>query len=203
MRRFQSHYALKRNILIALSIFIFVLMYLFSNAAFSLRTLSTVFVLALFYVADKVFDIRFEQRHYAFFLLLVVTGFLLSPLYFVYPQWDKIQHLIGPFLLSSLVFYMVRKLMLENKWKLGYTFFTVLSILVIFEIGEYLLDYLFGLRLQGVYLRDLSGFEKFNILVAPLDDTMQDLCFGILGTSLYCIYKGWQFRKQKQNHKGL
>lgn len=197
MVQFHKHYVLKRNLLIALSVVLFVFMYFLENSTFWLRTLSTIAVLSLFYILDKFFDAQFKQKHYVMFILLVLTGFLFSPLYFIFPQWDKLQHFFGPILMASIIFYMINKITMQHKWKLAYTFFTVIAILAIFEIGEYLLDYLFGLRLQGVYLRDFAGIDKFNLLVNPLDDTMQDLCFGILGTSIYCIFKSWNFRKNK------
>src|SRR5205085_1505098 len=98
--------------------------------------------------------------------------------YFIHPQYDKIQHFIFPMLFFSMIFYMVNKLNLALKWKLAFTFMTVITFLCLFEIGEYLLDSFFNLKLQGVYLRDLKGLTKFNLLQNPLDDTMADLSFG-------------------------
>ncbi len=65
-----------------------------------------------------------------------------------------------------------------------------------FELGEYALDYFFDLKLQGVYLRDLQGLEKFNLIVDRIDDTMIDLFLGILGSSLYALVFGIAKRKE-------
>ncbi|RZD30737.1 hypothetical protein CXT76_01780, partial [Candidatus Parvarchaeota archaeon] len=93
-------------------------------------------------------------------------------MYFLYPQYDKFQHLIQPILFSSIIFFMISKLKLELKWKLTFTFFIMVGLLSIFELGEYILDYFFNLKLQGVFLRNLQGLEKYNILMDRNDDTM-------------------------------
>ena len=61
-------------------------------------------------------------------------------------------------------------------------------ILTSFEIWEYLLDKLFDFKLQGVYLRDFKGFEKFNLLQSPIDDTIMDLSFGLFGLIIYMLF---------------
>jgi len=92
---------------------------------------------------------------------------------------------------------MVNRLQLALKWKITFSVMSVIALLGMFEIGEYILDLLFNLKLQGVYLRDLSGLEKFHLLQNPLDDTMVDLAFGILGSSLYGFYAWLKYSKYK------
>lgn len=196
----EFNYKFKRFILIAFSVILFLVLYLFETASTWLRVLSTVGVLFLFYFMDHFFDINFRKRHYFFFFLIVVTGFLLSPLYFIYPQYDKIQHFFQPMLVCSLVFFMVSKLHLELKWKIVFTFFVVVAILGIFEIGEYTLDSFFNLKLQGVYLRDSEGLEKFNLLMNPLNDTMVDLVYGVLGSGIYCIVLAYSWRRKLRHN---
>lgn len=74
------------------------------------------------------------------------------------------------------------------KWKLTFTVLSVVAFLGIFEILEYILDSFFNWKLQGVYIRDITGLDKFNLLLNPLTDTIIDLSFGILGSSLYAFY---------------
>lgn len=85
---------------------------------------------------------------------------------------------------------MITKLNIPLKWKLVFTFFVGFGIVGLMEIGEYGLDYLFDLKLQGVYLRDLKGFEKFNIIQNPIDDTMIDMALGVIGSLVYVSYIG-------------
>jgi hypothetical protein len=91
---------------------------------------------------------------------------------------------------------MISKLKLELKWKLTFTFFIMVGLLSIFELGEYILDYFFNLKLQGVFLRNLQGLEKYNILMDRNDDTMADLGLGIISSLIYVII-GLIFRKKE------
>ena len=184
----RAMYRYKRIIIASLTILLLLTFYLFKDSTTPLKIITFVGLLIAFYLGDHLFDIRFSIKHYTFIIIIGIGGILLSHLYFVHPNYDKVQHLIFPMLLSSMVFHMANKLKLEFKWKLFFTFATVGMILGSFEIGEYLLDRLFDLKLQGVYLRDLHGFEKFNILQSPIDDTITDLSFGIFGSGIYAIY---------------
>jgi hypothetical protein len=199
-KHIRMNYRHKRLFLIAFSLFLLLTLYLFENASTTLRIVSTIASLFLFYSFDHLFDIRFQKKHYFFMFLIIVSGFLFSPLYFVYPNYDKVQHFIQPLLISSLLFFMISKLHLELKWKLFFVFFIVVGLLGIFEIGEYLLDYLFDFKLQGVFLRDAYGLEKLNLLMDPLTDTMVDLSYGILGSAIYCVCIAIYFRKKLGQH---
>jgi hypothetical protein len=181
-------YKFKRRTIISLSIILLIMIYLFKNASFLLRATTTIGFLILFYLVDHFFDVRFEAKHYSFILIISIFSLLLSPLYYVYPNYDKIQHFIQPMLVYSIFFFMVSKLKLELKWKLIFAFFITLSVLGFFEISEYILDYLFDLKLQGVYIRDLQGLDKFNLLVDRIDDTMIDLSLGFLGSTIALIF---------------
>ena len=181
-------YRVKRRVVVTLALMILAMIYFFKDASFWYRSVSAAAFIVFFYVVDHVFDIRFKHHHYAFIVIISVASLLLSPLYFAYPQYDKVQHFFQPIFISSIVFYMVSRLRLELKWKLIFTFFIVIGILGLFEMGEYALDLVFDWKLQGVYLRDLSGLEKFNLLVEPIDDTMIDLFFGVGGTCVYGLF---------------
>ncbi len=162
------------------------MVYFFKNASFVLRAISSIAFLLFFYAIDHWFDIRFKVYHYLFIILIIITSLILSPFYFIYPQYDKIQHFFQPILIAAIVYYMIARLPIENKWKITLTFFTTIAILGLFEIGEYMLDFFFDLKLQGVYLRDWQGLEKLNLIVEPIDDTMIDIFLGMLGTAVYC-----------------
>jgi hypothetical protein len=168
--------------------------YLFIDSTFLVRSIATVVFLAIFYIGDRLYEIHFQNRHYIFFIIMVCMGVLASPLYFIYPQYDKIQHFILPILMSSMAFWMVNKLPLEKKWKIWYTFYIVVALIGMFEIVEYVIDRIFDFKLQGVYLRDISGLSKLHTIQEPLDDTMMDMFLGVMGSTIYGIY-----RKLKKN----
>lgn len=186
-KKFHLDYPAKRLFLILFSVILLLAFYFFQDASTLLRVISTIAALFLFYLGDHLFDVKFKKRHYAYMFIIIISGFLASPLYFIYPNYDKIQHFFQPMLLCSLIFYMISKLHLELKWKLTFTFFIVVALLGMFELGEYGLDYLFDFKLQGVFLRDAQGLDKLEILMDPLTDTIVDLAYGILGSTIYCV----------------
>ncbi len=112
---------------------------------------------------------------------------MLSPLYYLYPNYDKILHLILPILFASIVYHMTKRLKLKPKWRLVFVFFVVMGVIGLHEIGEYLLDKIFDWRLQGVFIRNIHGLEKYELLMDPLDDTMIDMSLGVLGAGIYIV----------------
>lgn len=188
-------YEHKRRTILVLGILLAIIIYLLKDSSFILRGLSLIAVISFFYILDHLFDLKFEVKHYAIVIIISTIAFMLSHLYFIYPQYDKIQHLIMPIFISAIFFFMINKLRLELKWKLLFTFLTTVAFLGIFEIIEYGLDQLFQFKLQGVYLRNLQGVEKFNLLQEPLDDTIMDISLGIIGSGLYSLVrtiKNWK-----------
>ena len=121
-----------------------------------MRVFGFIFSLIIFYVIDHMFEIEFKLRHYVYMMIILVFGILLSPFYFLSENYDKILHLIMPIFGCLLIFYIIDKKNLEMQWKLFITFIFILSFLTMHEIGEYLLDFIWDLKLQGVYLRDIS-----------------------------------------------
>ncbi len=191
-------YRHKRSIVGIISTIIAIAIYFSKDSSSVLLRYSTFIGLIVgFYIFDHLFDIRFKPKHYFFILIIGVASLMFSPLYFVYPQYDKIQHFFMPILLCSIIFFMINKLHIDLKWKITFTISSIIALLGIFEIGEYVLDLLFNLKLQGVYLRDLQGLEKFHLLLNPLDDTMVDLSFGILGSSIYAFYAWIKYSRSK------
>ena len=132
-------------------------------------------------------------------IIIAVSSFLLSPLYYVYPQYDKIQHLLQPIMLSSIIFHMIWRLDLKLKWKIVFVFFVVVGILGIFEIGEFLLDFFFDMKLQGVFLRDIQGLEKYNLLLDRNDDTMIDLSLGTIGSGIYSFVMYFYLKRKNRD----
>jgi len=200
-KNYIGTFKIKRISVIILSVIILLMMYLFQNSSFTLRALTSIALIYCFYLIDHLFYIKFRMHHYLFVIIIVSTGLLLSPLYYIYPNYDKFQHFILPMLVYSIVFFMVKKQTIKLKWKLVFTFFIVVAILGLFEIGEYSLDYLFDLKTQGVYIRELGGLEKLNLIIDPLTDTMTDLIFGTLGSIFYSGITWVFYRKRIKEEK--
>ncbi len=187
---FHISYKMKRRIIIGISFFVLLLLYIFKNTSFLVRGFSTVGLLVVFYLTDHLLRLEFKKKHYLFIVIIAFSSFLLSPFYFVYPNYDKIQHFVQPMMFASIFFHAVSRLKLDYKWRFVFVFFIITSLIGIFEIGEYYLDYFFDLKLQGVFLRNLQGLEKYDILQDRIDDTMIDMSFGVLGTLFYAATVG-------------
>jgi len=167
-----------------------------------LRIITTLAGIVSFYVFDHYFDINFQIKHYIYILALTFFGVLLSPLYYLSLNYDKILHLAMPIVVSGIFFFIIDKQKISFKWKLLVTFGFTLSSLVIFEIVEFVLDTLWDFKFQGVYVRDLTGLEKFNIVMDRNDDTMIDLILGFCGTLVFIFWKTLEnLRKFKREEK--
>jgi len=134
------------------------------------------------------FNFDFKLSHYVNIILILTLSWLFAPLYYLSSIYDKILHLTMPILGSILIFYVVDKQKLSFQWKLFITFMFIISTLAFFEIGEYLMDQLFDFSFQGVYLR-VSSFEKLNLTMSKIDDTMLDLIIGIISSLLFVSWK--------------
>ncbi len=168
---------------------VLVILYALKNTNYFVRISGFLLSVLLFYLVDFFFKLEFKPHHYLIFLLVATTGILFSPLYFISTSYDKILHFLSPLFISILVFFLVNKLKCKFSVKLLLTFTIIISILSLFEIGEYLLDQLVDWKLQGVYLRDITGLTKFNIIMDKNDDTMIDLIFGTFGTLFFVLTK--------------
>lgn len=170
-----------------------------------IRVLSVIFGLFVFYFFDHAFYIHFHFRHYIYAVIVLVFGMLLSPLYYYYESYDKILHLIMPIFGSIAIFYVVDKSKLAFKYKLLITLTSVVFFLTILEIGEYLFEVFWGLKLQGVYVRDITGLEKYKLVLGKNEDTMIDLIIGLTGTLIFVMGKSicYFFNKRYYRSKNL
>src|SRR3989344_5404211 len=193
-----SRYRLKRRVVITLSVIILAILYTFLEKSAIIGSLSAIVLLVIFYLTDHLFNLDFKKRHYLFIIIISISTFLLSSLYYVHPQYDKIQHFVQPLMFSSIVFHMVNKLKLERKWKLTFTFFVIVAAAGIHELAEFGLDYFFDWKLQGVFARDLTGIEKYELLLDRNDDTMIDLLLGVLGSGVHVLYLAIFYNKFKR-----
>lgn len=196
---FKSHRA--RIVYIIIGIIIFGLLYALKNTGYSLRLATFLFSILLFYTIDLWLELEFKIRHYFIFSIVAVTGIIFSPLYYISPNYDKLLHLVDPIFLSALVFFLLDSVKIKYSTKIMLTFAVMVASLSIFEMSEYLLDQAFDLKLQGVYLRDLSGVAKLNIILDKNDDTMLDMILGTVGALTFVLIRTVIFYKKKWNRR--
>ncbi len=197
--KFRMKYKTKRRIILGISIFLFISLYFFKNTSTLLRILATLTGLISFYIFDHYYDANFELKHYSYILAFCFFGIFLSPFYFLSENYDKFLHLVIPILISSIIFFIVNKQNLNLRWKIVTTLMFTIGVLTIFEIMEYALDTLWNFQLQGVYIRDITGLEKFNIIIDKNDDTMIDLILGIFGSLIFSfskIIENWKNKRK-------
>ncbi len=147
----------------------------------------TIAFILSFYVIDEILNLKFRKVHYIFILIIGIGSLFLSPLFFLIPNYDKPQHFFFPILLASMIFYLASKTKLNIRWRLAMVFFIVIGTIGLFEVGEYLGDLLFDLKLQGVFLKASFTSDDFIIIQSRIDDTMIDLLLGMAGTVSYII----------------
>ena len=102
-----------------------------------------------------------------------------------------------PVIGSIIVFFIINKSKIEFKWKLLITLTSMVFILTILEIGEYLFDIFWDFKLQGVYLRDIAGLEKYDLVLGENDDTMVDLILGTVSSLFFILGKTVVFYYKK------
>jgi len=199
MRKIKLH--TKRVIYIALGILAFSILYALKNTSYFVRIFGFILSVFVFFAADKFFSFGFKKHHYFIFILISTGGILFSPLYFIYPHYDKILHLIIPILFCILIFFLVDKLDTRLSVKLAITFAIMATMASMHEVGEYLLDQVFDWKLQGVYLRDYSGIAKLKIIQDKNDDTMIDMLLSTCGSLIFISYKTIEFHYKKLKGK--
>jgi len=195
---FHLKYHVKRRVLVTVSVIVMAFLYVFRDTSYLSRSVSVVGLFFVFYLVDHLFNFHFKVSHYLFIFFIGATGFLLSPLYFVSPNYDKVLHLIHPIMFASIFYHMVTRLKLEKKWRLIVVFALVVAGIGLFEIWEHNLDNFFDLKLQGVYVRDSAGENRLSILQTGLDDTMVDMSLGVLGAAIYIIYADILWKKGRR-----
>lgn len=184
----------------------------FLLALYIARSLSTVVLflisalsLFLFNYIDRAYKYHFPRKYYLYVFTIFGLGPLIGAgeapfgLYYRSISYDKFLHFFLPLMLCIIIFYMLNKnFNINTKWKLLMVSFIVFGILGVFEIGEYISDKYFDTIFQGVYSNIIKS--KMNVIQTPIDDTMQDLIAGVLGSLVFVIYKGFMDPNRSKIH---
>ena len=184
------------------------ILYYFKDSDHLIGILAFVFSLLFFYIGDKALNLEFKVYHYFIILFMAGSGLLLSPLYVIYPSYDKLLHFINPFLGCFLIFYVVDKFEISKdiKIKLFLTFTIMMTLITFTEIVEFALDWFFDLKLQGVFRGNLEGLlkqieeGKFTMIQDPNTDTMIDIILGTIGSILFILTKKVPYFNKSLNH---
>lgn len=207
MKKKEVNYKARRNWMVFLSVVFIGLFFLVSNnsSGISLElkgnfpvawSLGILFFMIGFYAIDHLFNIKFEFYHYLIFIAITLLSLMLSPVYFLWAHYDKLLHLLQPFLLSFIIFHLVSHIKVDKRLQILFTFFITISIAGVFaEIAEYLLDILLDARLQGVYTFNFET-QLLELRQSRIDDTMVDMMLGLVGSTVYAI--GFLFLTMKQ-----
>lgn len=100
--------------------------------------------------------------------------------YYVGPLlYDKLLHFCLGILLSAIVYNYYRNI---SELKKDSVFITVIGLLAIWEIGEFILDTFFGFQSQGIIRNSV-------FIQSKIDDTMYDLILGAIGSLGYLFFK--------------
>lgn len=182
-------YKKKRILIIGISLFLLLVLYLFKNLSNNVRVFGFILGIVIFYFIDHFFEVKYDFRHYIYIIVILGTGILLADFYFLYSIYDKTLHFLLPILGCLLFFYIIDKKDLNFQWKIFITFLFVMTFLTFHEIGEYLLDVLWDWTLQGVQVKDISGANKLNPVMSRIDDTMIDLILGFFGVMIFMIIR--------------
>lgn len=180
----------KKYIYIAISLLLLAVLYALKNTSYFARASSFIASFVAFFIIDALFNLRFRNRHYLIFIFIATTGILFSPLYWIYPSYDKVLHFISPLLICILVYYLVYKIQEINfSTKLFLTVSIVVSLIAFWEVFEFFLDKAYNLNMQGVWIRDVTGMEKISMIMDRNDDTMVDMILGIAGSVVFASGK--------------
>lgn len=128
----------------------------------------------------KVVDKMGINKNYKILISILLFFHLFGALYLfdAFRYYDKIMHLVVGISITLMIYTHLKRFNLE--YPRTTTFFIVLGMLFLWEIFEYTADAFFNLRTMGV--QDIQG----TVIASTIDDTMQDMIMGALG-SIFCL----------------
>lgn len=178
---------MKKSIKIINNILIFSLIIIGLVISFLDYNLKFLFLVVLptlifYWFLSSQIDSRKINDNYKFLISIALWLNILGEIYFYYhfQYYDKILHFIVPIMITFITYEYFKK----NKFlKKELVFFSVLGMLVLFELYEYILAYLFNYPFIGVIVHGTFRLQ-------PLDDTMLDLVSGILGILIAIFIRG-------------
>ena len=196
----------KRGILtIEIIILFIILQFLFSNLRpflvenpVTVGWINVIFafnLIVFFYLVDWIFDVRFKNIHYALIAFIALGGFIFGPLCYAWEYYDKFLHIVSPVMAVAIIFYIIRNLKINLRWKLAFSYFTVAGILGMFEVEEFLLDKFFNSHLQGVFI--VKTVTVLKTMMDPLTDTHMDLMLGFSSALVYCLIVYFYHRSKR------
>lgn len=125
-----------------------------------------------------------------------IFGELFFSLFHTSAVYDKILHITLPFF-ACLFFYQAFSSKIENKKILIlFSVTLLLSFEVVWEIIEYTSDTYLGTLTSGVYQQISNSTIKKEVL-SPLQDTILDMTFSLIGASTFAIIALFRVKNKK------
>lgn len=127
-----------------------------------------------------------------FIILMHLFGEVYFELFYVFPNYDKILHLINPILLSILIYSILKSKGKDNYRRILATILILLILTILWELLEFALDQIFGSYMQGVHLKTGKGiFSSQDGNIKVMNRTTDTILDSII--SLFGIFISWIF----------
>jgi len=84
------------------------------------------------------------------------------------------------------MYYLISKIQgITLPVRLFLTISIVVALISFWELFEFFLDKFYDLKMQGVWVRDVTGMGKINMVMDRNDDTMIDMLMGAIGSVVF------------------
>ncbi|MCR4327510.1 MAG: hypothetical protein NUV46_02935 [Nanoarchaeota archaeon] len=130
-------------------------------------------------------------------------GELFFGFFYIIPEFDKILHLISPFAICT-IFYFLFKRKTENKKLLILLSVSVfLSIELFWEVIEYLADTFFHTTLAGVHAIGIEKYESVLEVMPKYEDTIYDMVLNLIGSVIWAVIALFVTKTKKPKKRAI
>lgn len=112
----------------------------------------------------------------------------INPSYCINLFYDKILHFLAPLVVCAFVYFLAKPRIRDRKILILFSVTSAFSLLVVWEIFEYVLDYTFGTLMQGVFVIGQGQYVFANLMLVDIMlDTILDLVLDLAGCLVFWI----------------
>ncbi|MEM3091474.1 MAG: hypothetical protein QXD05_02340 [Candidatus Pacearchaeota archaeon] len=135
---------------------------------------------------------KFDIPIFVYFGLLLIFlanifGEHFLGLFYVFPYYDKIIHLLSPLLACTFFYFIFDKRFKDKKLLIIFSVTLLLSFELFFELVEYFFDKNFNTILQGVHQSGVKKFGGYEVVLSRFDDTIYDMFLNLVGSIIFAI----------------
>ena len=129
-------------------------------------------------------------------------GELFLRLFYIFPIFDKLIHLLSPLIICTFFYFIFEKKISNKKILILFSVALSLSLELAWEIIEHFFDQYFNTFLQGVHLLSVETYETGPIeVMSRLDDTIWDMFFNLIGSISFAVGALFALRKKDKKKK--